>query len=197
MQDHQISRRDVMKTLAYGVSASSVLSVIPLQAARHAHHLISQEKGAPQGSDYQPKFFDPNQWQTLRKLCGLIIPPDEKSDGALQANAPEFIDLLTSENPDFQVRLAGGIGWLDSYCRRHYDDPFLNCSSEQQKATLELLAYWKNSTPEISQGIDFFSFLRDLTVDGFYTSHIGIEDVGYVGMDILSEFPGCPPVPET
>jgi hypothetical protein len=179
-----------------GVSATSYFGLIPLHAARHVHHLISEEKAADNGSGYQPKFFNPHQWQTLQKLCELIIPHDEQSAGALEANAPEFIDLLTSENPDFQVRLAGGLAWLDNYCIKLYRRLFLDCSPEQQKGTLELLGYRKNSTAEISQGIDFFAFLRDFTVDGFYTSKIGIKDIGYTGCDVMREFPGCPPLPE-
>lgn len=196
MQNQRVSRRDILKTLGMGVSAATVFSVIPLQAAQHVHHLISQEKGAGEGGVYQPKFFSPSQWQTLRKLCELIIPPDEKSGGAIEANAPEFIDLLTSENPEFQIQLGGGLRWLDAYCRRSYRQPFLNCPPELQNSTLQLLAYRKNSTPQISQGISFFSLLRNLTVDGFYTSEIGIKDVGYIGNDVMGEYPGCPPFPE-
>ena len=195
MQDHRISRRDVVKTLTLGISATSVLSVIPLEAARYVHGAIAQEKSTSGLTGYQPKFFEPHQWQILRKLCELIIPPDEKSGGAIEANAPEFIDLLTSENLEFQTQLGGGLRWIDAYCRNHYQEPFLNCSPERQKATLGLLAYRKNSTPQISQGISFFSLLRNLTVDGFYTSVIGIKDVGYVGNDFMGEFPGCPPFP--
>jgi gluconate 2-dehydrogenase subunit 3-like protein len=186
----------VVKNLTMAASATSILSVIPLKAAQHVHKLVAQEKTARSGAGYRPKFFEPHQWQTLKKLCELIIPPDEKSGGALEANAPEFIDLLTSENPEFKIQLSGGLRWLDSYCRNLYLQPFLNCSPEQQKATLRLLAYRKNSTAQISQGISFFSLLRNLTVDGFYTSQIGIKDVGYVGNDVMGEFPGCPPFPE-
>lgn len=196
MQNQRVSRRDVLKTLGMGVSAASVFSVIPLQAAQHVHRLISQEKGAGEGGVYRPKFFNPSQWQTLLKLCELIIPTDEKSGGAIEANAPEFIDLLASENPEYQIQLGGGLHWLDAYCRKSYRQPFLHCSPEQQNSTLRLLAYRKNSTPQISQGIRFFSLVRNLTVDGFYTSEIGIKDVGYIGNDVMSEYPGCPPFPE-
>ncbi len=196
MQGHRISRRAVVKSLTMGISATSILSVVPLKAAQHVHELVAQEKTALGGEGYQPKFFKHHEWQTLRKLCELIIPPDEKSGGAIEANAPEFIDLLTSENLEFQTQLGGGLRWLDAYCRNRYRAPFLNCSPEQQVTTLNLLAYRKNSTAQTSQGISFFSLLRDLTVDGFYTSQIGIKDVGYVGNDVMSEFPGCPPFSE-
>jgi len=49
----------------------------------------------------------------------------------------------------------------------------------------------------ISQGVEFFAFLRRLTSDAFYSSEIGIKDLQYMGNTFLHEFPGCPPVPET
>ena len=192
----QMSRRSALRTLALGTSATSVLSVIPLEAAKYVHATLALEKSV-QGAGYRPKFFKGRQWETLRKLCETIIPPDEKSGGALEGNAPEFIDLLTSENRDFQTRLGGGLLWLDSYCSRCHGRDFLSCVSEHQKEVLDRIAYRRNSTPEISQGIEFFALFRNLTADGFYTSKIGIEDIEFVGNQVLSEFPGCPELPNS
>jgi len=47
----------------------------------------------------------------------------------------------------------------------------------------------------LSQAVEFFSFLRNFTADGFFTSKIGIKYLGYKGNTYLVEFPGCPPVP--
>ena len=33
----------------------------------------------------------------------------------------------------------------------------------------------------MGQGVKFFSLMRDLTATGFYTSEMGIKDLGYVG----------------
>src|SRR5947207_659217 len=111
--------------------------------------------------------------------------------------APEFIDLLTSENKDYQVALGGGLMWLDNTCLDRYDKTYLDCTADQQKEILDLIAYRKNAKkdPSLGQGIEFFSFLRKLTADGFFTSEIGINYLGYVGNTFVSEFPGCPPVP--
>ncbi len=192
------NRRSVLKTLALGVGAAPFVGLIPLQAAQHVHATLEVEKAAQGGAGaaYQPKFFNQHEWQTLRKLCEMIIPPDEKSGGALEANAPEFIDLLTSENQDFQTQLGGGLLWLDVYSSKRQGKNFSACSAAEQKAILDVIAYKKNSTAETSQGIRFFSLLRRLTADGFYTSKIGIADVEYVGNTALSEFPGCPAPPE-
>jgi gluconate 2-dehydrogenase gamma chain len=43
--------------------------------------------------------------------------------------------------------------------------------------------------------VEFFSFLRNFTADGFFTSKIGIKYLGYKGNTFLPEWPGCPPVP--
>jgi gluconate 2-dehydrogenase gamma chain len=193
-----ITRRDVLRSLAAGAAGGSVLSVIPAQAAELAHKLIRQEKeGSPAGM-YKPKFFPAHQYQMLLFLCDAILPKDEVSGGAVEAGAPEFIDLLTSENEEYQRILGGGLMWLDNLCSDRYGKTFLECSAEQQKQVLELIAYRKNAQadPTLSQGIVFFAKLRDMTCDGFYTSKIGIEDLKYIGNTSLSSFPGCPPIPE-
>ena len=131
-------------------------------------------------------------------LCDAIIPKDEKSGGAVEAGAPEFIDLLTSENPEYQLKLGGGLYWLDAACLDRYEHLFMDCTPEQKKEILDLIAFRKNAKqdPSLSQGVAFFAFLRNLTTDGFYTSKIGIADLQYIGNTSLHEFPGCPPLPE-
>ena len=73
----------------------------------------------------------------------------------------------------------------------------LDCAPAQQKEILDLIAYRKNAVtdPSVSQGVEFFAVLRNLTADGFFTSEIGIKYLGYIGNTFLKEFPGCPPVP--
>ena len=193
-----ISRRSVLKSLGMGVAASSVLRVIPLQAAEHAHHMVAAEKAASPAKAYAPKYFSAHQYKTLQQLCQTIFPADTDSGGAIEAGAPEFIDLLTSENHEYQQTLGGGIMWLDNTCIDRYDKVYLDCSPAQQKEILDKIAYRKNAVSDasLSHGVEFFSFLRKMTADGFFTSEIGIKYLGYIGSAYLTEFPGCPPVPE-
>jgi gluconate 2-dehydrogenase gamma chain len=190
-----VSRRDVLKSLAMGAAATSVLRAVPAQAAEYAHHLIAAEKAA--SSAYAPKFFPAHEYKTLATLCQAIIPGDADGGGAIEAGAPEFIDLLTSENTAYQRILGGGILWLDGACSDRYDHVYLDCSPAQQKTILDQIAYRNNALadPSLSQGVEFFAFLRDLTTDGFFTSEIGIKYLRYIGSTYLKEFPGCPPVP--
>jgi Gluconate 2-dehydrogenase subunit 3 len=189
------SRRVILKSLAIGAVAGSVLRVIPLQAAEYAHHLIGDEKST--AAAYAPKFFDAHQYKTLQALCETIIPADGESGGAIEAGAPEFIDLLTSENTDYQKTLGDGLKWLDSTCTARYAKAYLDCAPPQQKEILDLIAYRKSAERDesLTQPVEFFSFLRNFTADGFFTSKIGIKYLGYKGNTFLTEFPGCPPVP--
>ena len=190
-----ISRRDVLKSLAVGAAATSVLRAIPAHAAEYAHHMVAAEKAAT--SVYAPKFFPAHEYKTLQTLCQTIIPGEGDSGGAIEAGAPEFIDLLTSENTEYQRELGGGILWLDGTCSDRYGKVFIDCTPQQQKEILDQIAYRNNAIADlsISQGVDFFSLLRNMTADGFFTSEIGIKYLGYIGSTFLTEFPGCPPVP--
>jgi gluconate 2-dehydrogenase gamma chain len=192
-----ISRRDVLKSLTVTAVGGSVLRVIPLEAAEYAHGLINAEKASTES--YTPKFFSAHAYKTLENLCNTIIPADDDSKGAIEAGAPEFIDLLTSENSQYQLILGGGLMWLDNACLDRYEELYLDCPLEQQKEILNEIAYRKNAKkdPSLDPGIEFFSFLRKLTADGFFTSEIGIAYLGYIGNTYVQDFPGCPPVPET
>jgi gluconate 2-dehydrogenase gamma chain len=198
MANESISRRDILRTLAVGALSGSVLRVIPAEAAEYIHQMVRKEKsGAPAGA-YTPKYFPAAQYAMLLFLCDTIIPKDEKSGGAVEAGAPEFIDLLTSENPEYQLKLGGGLSWLDAACLDRYEHLFMDCTPEQKKEILDLIAFRKNAKQDLSlsQGVAFFAFLRNLTTDGFYTSKIGIADLQYIGNTSLHEFPGCPPLPQ-
>src|SRR6202795_3220463 len=134
-----ISRRDILKTLALSAVGGSVLQVIPAQAAEYAHQAVRKDKAAASGK-YTPKYFTPHQYETLTSLCDSIIPKDEKSGGAIEAGAPEFIDLLTSENEQYQLKLSGGLYWLDGFCTDRHTGPHLRCTPDQRKSVLDLIA---------------------------------------------------------
>src|SRR5437899_6495098 len=195
----RISRRDILKSLGMGVAATSVLRVVPAHAAEYAHHMIAAEKAATPAKGYTPKFFRAHDYKTLQTLCQTIFPADADFGGAIEAGAPEFIDLLTSENRDYQRILGGGLLWLDGTCSDRYEKAYLDCSPEPQKELLDQIAYRKNAiaNPGLDPGVEFFSFLRNMTADGIFTSETGIKYVGYIGSAYLKEFPRCPPMTES
>jgi gluconate 2-dehydrogenase gamma chain len=180
-----------------GAVAGSVLRVIPLEAAEYAHNVIEAERSNAKAAGYVPKFFDAHQFKTLQALCETILPADAECGGAMEAGAPEFIDLLTSENTEYQSQVGGGLKWLDAASTSRYGKAYLESTPQQQTEVLDLIAYSKNAAQDetLHDGVEFFSLLRNMTADGFFTSKIGIKYLGYKGNTFLTEFPGCPPVP--
>ena len=81
MSPKYISRREVLKSLTVGVMAGSVLSVIPVEAAEHAHNMVAAERAADAAGQFKPKFFSASQYKTLQALSQMIIPPDGESGG--------------------------------------------------------------------------------------------------------------------
>ncbi|MGZ5246306.1 MAG: gluconate 2-dehydrogenase subunit 3 family protein [Flavitalea sp.] len=126
-------------------------------------------------------FFTPEEMATITVLGDIIIPKDEISGSASDAGVPEFIEFIVKDMPEHQVPLRGGLRWLDLQCLNRFEKAFKDCSKEQQIAMVDMIAYPKKAKPEMQQGVAFFNRMRDLTVTGFYTSEIGVKDIGYAG----------------
>ena len=83
----------------------------------------------PPGRPFQPKFFTPHEWQTVRVLVDLIIPKDERSGSATEAGVPEFMDFMMLDQPTRQVGMRGGLAWLDVECQKRFDKLFVDCAA--------------------------------------------------------------------
>lgn len=139
----------------------------------------------------QPGFFTDHERQTLIVLGDLIIPKDDVSGSASDAKVIDFIDFIVKDVPAHQVPLRGGLKWLDVQCLNRYGHSFIGSNSNQQTEILEEIAYPGKVKPEMRQGAVFFDRLRDLVATGFYTSQIGIKDLGYVG-NVPGKWEGVP-----
>ncbi len=138
------------------------------------------------------KFFTEHEMHTLRLLTDLLIPADSRSGSASQAKVPEFIEFMMKDQPEHQTPMRGGLRWLDSQCRKRFGKPFISAIPAQQSEMLDAIAYPQLAKPEMSQGVAFFTFLRDLTATGFFTSQMGIKDLGYLG-NTANNWQGVPP----
>lgn len=127
------------------------------------------------------KFFTEHEMATITVLADMIIPKDEVSGSASEAKVPEFIEFIVKDMPQHQVPMKGGLRWLDMQCLKRYEKAFKDCTAQQQIEMVDQIAYPAKAKPEMSQGVQFFSLMRNLTASGFYTSEIGVKDVGYIG----------------
>ena len=127
------------------------------------------------------KFFTEHEMATITILADIIIPKDEISGSASDAKVPEFIEFIVKDMPNHQIPMQGGLRWLDMQCLKRYEKSFKDCSHQQQIELIDLIAYPDKAKPGMKQGATFFSLMRNLTATGFYTSEIGVKDIGYAG----------------
>jgi gluconate 2-dehydrogenase gamma chain len=129
------------------------------------------------------KFFTAHEMATITILADIIIPKDEVSGSASDAKVPEFIEFIVKDMPSNQVPMRGGLRWLDMQCLKRYEKTFTDCTSQQQLELVDFIAYPERvkKSKELSQGVAFFNLMRNLTATGFYTSEIGVKDIGYTG----------------
>ncbi len=129
----------------------------------------------------QDKFFTPHEMATITVLADIIIPKDDVSGSASDAKVPDFIEFIVKDMPQHQTPMRGGIRWLDLQCVKQYGKAFKDCSQQQQIEMVDQIAYPNKAKPEMKQGVAFFSLMRNLTATGFYTTEIGVKDIGYAG----------------
>lgn len=188
-----MDRRDSIKALLVGTVSTGIL----LEACDTADKKAGPAAGTPEATDSNAdrmkeeiaynkklrdeKFFNDHEMETIGVLCGIIIPKDEVSGGATEAKVPEFIEFIVKDQPSHQTPMRGGLKWLDMHCMTLHGETFAKLDDTKKIAVVDSIAYPRKAKKELSQGVNFFNLIRNLTVTGFYTSEIGIKDLGYVG----------------
>ncbi|MDX1937034.1 MAG: gluconate 2-dehydrogenase subunit 3 family protein [Flavihumibacter sp.] len=127
------------------------------------------------------KFLTEHELATITILADIIIPKDEVSGSASEAGVPAFIDFIVKDMPHYQTPMRGGLRWLDVQMMNQYNNAFKDCTPAQQIAMVDQIAYPEKAQPAMSQGVQFFNMMRNLTATGFYTTQMGVKDLGYMG----------------
>lgn len=184
-----MNRRDSLKALTIGTLSAEVL----LKACKPKDQNAEASKANTAESDRPreeldrdeklnaEKFFTPHEMATITVLGDIIIPKDEKSGSASDAKVPEFIEFIVKDIPEHQVPMRGGLRWLDLQTLNRYNNPFKDCNADQQLQMITEIAYPAKAKPEMQQGVAFFNRMRSLTATGFFTSKMGLDDLGFVG----------------
>ena len=186
-----MDRRESLKRIALGTAGAGLLVQCEPKTDKPAGD--AQAPAAASTIDRTPqelahdqklqaeKFLDEHEMKTISVLSDIIIPKDDKSGSATEAGVPAFIEFIVKDMPHYQTPVRGGIRWLDLQCMRRFNADFASCTAQQQLEIVDEIAYPAKAKPEMQQGVAFFNTMRDLTACGFFTSKIGIDDLGYVG----------------
>jgi hypothetical protein len=193
-----MNRRDSLKALGLTALSTTVLigackqtdtiSEVPASATEAGRERWETDRNKNLKS---ATFFTKHEMATITLLADIIIPKDNVSGSASDAKVPEFIEFIVKDIPEHQTPMRGGLKWLDIHCYNRYEKSFIDASKAQQISIIDEIAYPKKAKPEMQAGVTFFNRMRSLTASGFYTSEIGVKDIGYAG-NTPNEWTGVP-----
>ena len=197
-----LSRRGALRRIALALTATGFGRGIEPADAAEVHEQVGEERTFR--GEYEVKYFNKREFRALERLSELIVPADEGGPSGREGGAPEFIDLLCSQNGELAGIFTGGILWLDNASNARHGEQFAELGEEQQKAMLDLLVaaeredtgadtrwdtrdygrfsvFGVRKPSDMRRGLEFFGWARQLIVDAYYTSPAGIQDLGFVG----------------
>ncbi len=186
------TRRSILQILAAAPAAAAFTWTEAEAQQAHQHAEAATATAQATKTPFKPKFFSAHEYATVRMLVDIVIPKDDRSGSATDAGVPEFMDFIMGDEPTRQLAMRGGLAWLDRECVTRFDKTFVNCTDAERTQVLDAIAWPQTAAPELSHGVAFFNSFRDLTASGFWTSRMGIKDIGYVGNVYVPEWKGCP-----
>ncbi|NNF36486.1 MAG: gluconate 2-dehydrogenase subunit 3 family protein [Saprospiraceae bacterium] len=188
----KINRRDTLKTMILGTLGVGAVGVSSCKTDSDQSTVVEESKSKSYGRTEdeklrdemlacEPSFFTPEEATTLGILVDIIVPADDVSGSANDAGVMEFLDFIVKDISDHKEPMRSGLGWLYRESMDRYEKSFNELSQQEMLSIIDDIAYPEETKPHHKVGEKFFSRLRNLTLTGFYTSRIGIEDLGYVG----------------
>jgi hypothetical protein len=191
---NEITRRDAIKTITVGTGVVATLPVLGGRVAgqdQPAHDHAHASQATTNTAPYKLKFFTADENKMIIEMSEQIIPSDDSSPGAKAALVNEYIDLIVSESPaDVKQTWRDGLAAVNKKSTDMFGKSFAEASSDQQGQLLKEIS--KNERNPTTVEEKFFRTVKNATIDGYYTSEIGIhKELHYKGNSYLKEFVGC------
>ncbi len=187
-----MKRRETLKSLLIGgIAGATITTTGGCKIENVETEIPSDEKfygRTPAEIEHDEKimaeqYFNEEELATIAVLCDIILPATTTAGSATDAEVPAFIEFIVKDLPRHQLPLRGGLMWLEIESNRRFNQSFTNLSEADQINIIDDIAYpdKDESSPQLEPGRKFFTHIRNLTLTGYYTTKMGIEDLGYVG----------------
>jgi hypothetical protein len=186
-----MNRRETLKLLAAASLGSAIPGCSPADVDR-ASERVAQAAAKDPLENRKPTMLNEHEYRTVHVLADYIIPADDRSGSASDAGVPAFIDFMLEDSENLRTPITGGLAWLDHYCTSRFGSTFVDCTGPEQTEILNAIAWPESADPSVHAGVRFFSAFRDLTASGFWSSKMGVDDLGYPGNIALASWEGCP-----
>ena len=192
MHSQHPNRRQILRTLAAGAAgtAASAMWVESLSALSEEHAHTRSAIGAIAAQNWKPRVLGARQNDQVTVLSELIIPATD-TPGAKAAQVNRFVDaVLDRAAPEVRSTFVKGLAWIDARSKALFKKDLLAAAPAEQIELLTRLSA-ENSTEE-PIGVEFFRALKVMTINGYYTTEIGLRrELGDPGQLFVTEFQGC------
>jgi len=188
-----MNRRELLRNslLTFGAAATVNIPVEALIFASgdNAWHELARP-------DWKPVFLNAQQNETLTALGETIIPATD-TPGAKEALVNRFVDLVLSVlPPETQHEFLESLIWFDTGATERYKVTFVNLSDAEKQDFLNLVAWphtqvqW-GETDANFDGHQHFDRMKRWIAGAYYSSPVGLKELGWDGWPARGTFKGC------
>ena len=199
----RLTRRAMVQRLLSGMSAGAAW---PLVASSHpvfellkSHALFNNDALFDRAEElgqvnWKPAFLTAQQTELLTALAESIVP------NSTRAHVSRFIDLLLSvDKPENQRKFVESLAALDAEAQKQFKKSFPALDEEQKNAFLadastkpkNAGAPGADAKKEQSAPYIHFENLKGWISGAFYSSEVGIRELGWTSKYAFAAFPGC------
>jgi hypothetical protein len=183
-----MNRRDSLKYIAAGTFASSFLltGCEWAEEEKVTESLWKYKYGrTPKEMEHDntilaQQFFTAAELALITNLGHFILPGNEFGD-IEKAEVPEFIEFMAKDYPPFQTPLRDGLKTLNEKATTAFGKDFVALSNDEKKTLIDPIAYPNEADEALKDQVSFFTLMRNLVMTGYFTSEVGIKDLGYLG----------------
>lgn len=185
-----MDRRDSLKTLLIGSVAGGAVSGTILTSCQTEEAIKEVFTGGIGRTPFERKrdadlqaeeFLSAAELGVVAILCDIILPATNSAGAATEAEVPEFINFIAKDIPDLKIPIRGGVAWINNEALTRFGKGFTEISEAQRIEIVDDIAYPDKASEDMKAGVKFFNRMRDLTMTGYYTTKMGLDDLGYVG----------------
>ena len=200
-----LDRRTTLKWMFAAAAATPSLQVFGYAAQPEARDVAPNQAGYGTDPDLTREWKPGGPWPftlgvaarlTTAALCDLIIPADDHSPAASAVGVVDFIDEWISapypQQRSDRALIVPGLTWIDAESQGRFGEAFAALSQSKKEAIANDICSPAKAAPQFATAARFFSKFRDLTAGGFYTTPVGMKDIGYTGNVPLAKFDGPP-----
>lgn len=192
----QLTRREMVRRVLAGVGAGAAW---PLVVASHpiyehlANGAVFDEADKLGVDDWKPVFLNAQQDETLAALAESIVP------GSRKAQVNRFIDLLLSvDTVEHEKNFVDSLAAFEAESQKRFGKGFPSLDVSQQNGLLTDASAGPaeedspNSDGRENSGLhEHFENLKGWISGAYYSSEVGMRELGWTGDYVFASFPGC------